>query len=182
MKKIKMDANGANLKYTFNLFVKGKFNKENLGCLYMQKESDFGSLKSYPINKNILSQEHFNRLFSRKHLTFSQKTSDMMTKFAGSWPFILLFVLFLVLWISTNIYFLIQTNKNPFDPYPFILLNLILSCIAAIQAPIILMSQVREAERDRLRAEYDYAVNRKAEKEIRDIQIDLGLIKRKMGI
>ena len=148
----------------------------------MQKESDFGSLKSYPINKNILSQEHFNRLFSRKHSTFSQKTSDMMTKFAGSWPFILLFVLFLVLWISTNIYFLIQTNKNPFDPYPFILLNLILSCIAAIQAPIILMSQVREAERDRLRAEYDYAVNRKAEKEIRDIQIDLGLIKRKLGI
>ncbi|MBI2629137.1 DUF1003 domain-containing protein [Candidatus Pacearchaeota archaeon] len=148
----------------------------------MQKEEVYGSLRSPLINKNILSEEHFNRLFSRKHLTFSQKTSDMLTKFAGSWPFILLFVLFLILWISINIYFLIQANKNPFDPYPFILLNLILSCIAAIQAPIILMSQVREAERDRLRAEYDYAVNRKAEKEIRDIQINLDLIKRKIGV
>ena len=102
----------------------------------MQKESDFGSLKSYPINKNILSQEHFNRLFSRKHLTLSQKTADLLTKFAGSWPFILLFFFFLILWISANIYFLIQANRNPFDPYPFILLNLILSCIAAMHDKI----------------------------------------------
>ena len=84
--------------------------------------------------------------------------------------------------ISANAYFLIQYQKGAFDPYPFILLNLLLSCLAAIQAPIILMSQNRSSERDRLRAEYDYAVNRKAEKEIRDIKNDLSLIKRKLSV
>ena len=103
--------------------------------------------------------------------TFGQKAADWMTKWAGSWVFIIGFLFFIGLWISINIYLLIQYKLGePWDPYPFILLNLLLSCLAAIQAPIILMSQNRSNQRDRIRAQYDYAINKKAEKEIRDIK------------
>jgi len=103
--------------------------------------------------------------------TFGQKTADWLTKWAGSWTFIILFFIFIILWTSTNgVLFLKYIKGDIIDPYPFILLNLALSCLAAIQAPIILMSQNRENQRDRLRAKYDYAVNRKAEKEIREIK------------
>jgi len=103
--------------------------------------------------------------------TMGQKAADWLTKWAGSWAFILGFFIFLAIWISLNVYLLrgYEAGK-PWDPYPFILLNLILSCLAAIQAPVILMSQNRVAQRDRLKAEYDYAVNRKAEQEIREIK------------
>ena len=103
--------------------------------------------------------------------TFGQKAADSLTKWAGSWTFILLFMVLLIIWVLINSYFLIQYEMGkPWDPYPFILLNLFLSCIAAIQAPIILMSQNRQVEKDRIKVEYDYAVNRKAEKEIREIK------------
>ena len=103
--------------------------------------------------------------------TLGQKTADFMTKWAGSWIFIILFFVFIGIWMSTNGYFLLQYLKGNFtDPYPFILLNLGLSCLAAIQAPIILMSQNREAQRDRIKADYDYQINKKAEKEIREIK------------
>lgn len=102
-------------------------------------------------------------------LTLGQKAADNLTKYAGSWTFIISFMIFLLLWIAVNLYAWINT----WDPYPFILLNLVLSCLAAIQAPIILMSQNRAAQKDRQRAEYDYAVNRKAEKEIQDIKTQL---------
>ena len=103
--------------------------------------------------------------------TFGQKSADSLTKWAGSWTFILLFMVILIIWVLINSYFLIQYETGkPWDPYPFILLNLFLSCIAAIQAPIILMSQNRQVEKDRIKAEYDYKVNRKAEKEIREIK------------
>lgn len=103
--------------------------------------------------------------------TTGQKAADALTKWAGSWAFIISFGIFLVIWMLINGYLLIQYKiGKPWDPYPFILLNLVLSCIAAIQAPIILMSQNRQAEKDRLKAQYDYAVNRKAEKEIREIK------------
>jgi uncharacterized membrane protein len=113
--------------------------------------------------------------------TTGQKTADWLTRWAGSWGFILGFIAFLILWIYINVSLLIRIHLGtPWDPYPFILLNLCLSCIAAIQAPIILMSQNRENQRDRLRAQYDYAVNRKAEKEIREIkEILLGIDKKK---
>ena len=107
---------------------------------------------------------------------FGQRAADALTKWAGSWVFIIFFLVFLCLWILVNIYGWV----NQWDPYPFILLNLCLSCIAAIQAPIILMSQNREAQKDRLRAEYDYAVNRKAEKEIEQIQKQLNRIENKI--
>ena len=103
--------------------------------------------------------------------TFGQKAADFLTKWAGSWAFIILFFVFIGIWITTNGYFLLQYTKGNFtDPYPFILLNLALSCLAAIQAPIILMSQNRENQRDRIKAEYDYQINKKAEKEIREIK------------
>jgi len=103
--------------------------------------------------------------------TFGQKAADSLTKWAGSWTFILLFFIFLGFWMTTNGYFLLRyINGELIDPYPFILLNLILSCLAAIQAPVILMSQNRQTQRDRIRSEYDYTINKKAEKEIREIK------------
>ncbi len=103
--------------------------------------------------------------------TFGQKAADWITKWAGSWTFILGFFAFLGLWVFTNGYFLLRYIKDGvIDPYPFILLNLFLSCLAAIQAPVILMSQNRENQMDRERARYDYAINKKAEKEIREIK------------
>ncbi len=102
--------------------------------------------------------------------TFGQRASDKLTKWAGSWTFILLFFLFIGVWIFFNGYYIIQVKRGvPFDPFPYILLNLALSCLAAIQAPIILMSQNRQTQRDRLKADYDYRINRKAEQEIRQV-------------
>lgn len=95
-----------------------------------------------------------------------EKASDNLAKYAGSWGFIIGFLIFLGLWMCVNVY----AWMNTWDPYPFILLNLVLSCIAALQAPIILMSQNRAAQKDRQRFEYDYAVNRKAEREIQEIR------------
>lgn len=97
-------------------------------------------------------------------LSFGQRLADKLAKFAGSWMFIIFFFMTLIVWMGINVWIF---TKNPFDPYPFILLNLVLSCIAAIQAPIIIMSQNRLEEKDRKRGEHDYKVNLKAELEIR---------------
>jgi len=110
----------------------------------------------------------------REKRTLGQKAADAITSWAGSWEFICLFLFFLVLWMITNAYLLTQS----FDPYPFILLNLVLSCVAAIQAPVILMSQNRAAERDRAKAQQDYLIDKKAEMEIKDMQQDLEEIKK----
>lgn len=99
-------------------------------------------------------------------LTFGQKIADQVATFGGSWRFIIIFGIFLFVWISGNIVWL--ANKG-FDPYPFILLNLILSCLAAIQAPVIMMSQNRQEEKDRDRAKKDYMINLKSELEIRTL-------------
>jgi len=109
-----------------------------------------------------------------RKLTFSQRASDSLTKYVGSWAFIIGVVIFMGLWMGINVYWLVHKS---WDPYPFILLNFVLSCLAALQAPIILMSQNREAERDRNMAKYDYQVNRKAEREITGMQKDLDEIK-----
>jgi uncharacterized membrane protein len=97
-------------------------------------------------------------------LTTGQRVADKVASFGGSWKFISSFGIFIVAWIFANIVFL--SNKG-FDPYPFILLNLILSCLASIQAPVIMMSQNRQEEKDRERAKRDYMINLKAELEIR---------------
>lgn len=112
------------------------------------------------------------RIFEEKP-TLGQRAADRITILVGSWGFIIGFFIFVAAWMSLNIYMI----KEEWDPYPFILLNLALSCLAAIQAPIILMSQNRSAQKDRLKAEFDLAVNIKAEEEIKSIQADLEQIK-----
>ena len=97
-------------------------------------------------------------------LSFGEKISDHIASFGGSWTFIILFFSFILIWMLTNAYILL---KQPFDPFPFILLNLILSCLAAIQAPIIMMSQNRQEAKDRIRSEHDYKIDLKAELEIK---------------
>lgn len=101
-----------------------------------------------------------------KNLTLGQRLADNIASFGGSWKFIIIFGLFIVAWMGINI---VTIFAKPFDPYPFILLNLVLSTLAAIQAPVIMMSQNRQEERDRQRAIYDYKVNLKAELEIRQL-------------
>lgn len=97
-------------------------------------------------------------------ISFGQRVADKVATFGGSWTFIILFSAFLLLWIGMNVWWF---KNQSFDPYPFILLNLILSCIAAMQAPIIMMSQNRQEEKDRIRAQNDYMINLKSEVEIR---------------
>lgn len=109
--------------------------------------------------------------------TFSQKAADKLTKIIGSWTFILLFILYIIFWVLANLY----AWLNSWDPYPFILLNLTLSCVAAIQAPIILMSQNRANQKDRQRMDYDYQVDKKSEKKIEEIKKQLDRIERKLN-
>lgn len=104
--------------------------------------------------------------------TFSQKASDKLASFAGSWTFVISFSAVLIIWILINGFFLL----NPFDEYPFILLNLLLSCVAAIQAPLIMMSQKRQEQKDRDRAENDFRVNLKCEIIIEDLHKKLDYI------
>ena len=99
-----------------------------------------------------------------KNLKFKEKVSDLLASYAGSWSFLIVFLAVVIGWIILNAIFL---YTKPLDPYPFILLNLLLSCVAALQAPIILMSQNRKEAIDRKRAENDYKINLKAELEVR---------------
>lgn len=140
---------------------------------YVQKmmEEEFGEIST--LEEEVLHSIKHSEILSKniepeidENTTYGQKISDNVAAFGGSWPFIISFLIFILIWIAINIFILIS---RPFDPYPFILLNLILSCIAAIQAPIIMMSQRRQEARDRNRSEHDYQVNLKAELEIRQL-------------
>jgi len=106
-------------------------------------------------------------------LTPGQSLADKVARFGGSWTFIISFLLILFAWIAYNA---IASNKLIFDPYPFILMNLILSCIAALQAPVIMMSQNRQEEKDRQRAQNDYIINLKAELEVRSLHKKMDLL------
>ncbi len=108
----------------------------------------------------------------REMLSRGQQVADKVAAFGGSWTFIISFGVVLVSWIAVNI--ILATRA--FDPYPFILLNLVLSCLAAIQAPVIMMSQNRQEEKDRQRAENDYLVNLKAEIEVRNLHQKMNLL------
>lgn len=108
---------------------------------------------------------------AKETVTTGQMLSDKVAKFGGSWAFIITFFVILILWIVVN-----TLAIKAFDPFPFILMNLILSCIAAIQAPIIMMSQNRQEEKDRKRAENDYLINLKAELEIRALHQKVDLL------
>jgi len=113
-------------------------------------------------NNSILSENIEDDIEGR--LTLAQRLADGIAEFGGSWKFIITFFSFMLFWIALNVW--VMTQK-PFDAYPFILLNLMLSCLAAIQAPIIMMSQNRKEQKDRQRGEHDYKINLKAELEIR---------------
>lgn len=141
-------------KYVEDVLAKDK------GELSVLEEQVVNSLKEHDLISKDINIE-----FDRK-LTLGERLADKMAEYAGSWRFIGIFFGVLLLWIALNSIVLIW---RPFDPYPFILLNLILSCIAAVQAPIIMMSQNRQESKDRLRSEYDYRVNLKAELEIRHL-------------
>lgn len=134
--------------------------EDEIGELSALDNEVIESLQQHEILSSDISKQ-----FERK-LTFGERLSDHIASFGGSWRFISLFGAVLFGWIILNAIFLLNRG---FDPYPFILLNLILSCLAAIQAPIIMMSQNRAEARDRLRAENDYKVNLKAELEIRHL-------------
>lgn len=138
-------------------------------------EEERGELTA--LDERVLTSLHEHEIVTQnmsarleENLTWSQKLSDGMATFGGSWPFLILFSFFIFVWIGYN-----EWSSNPvhFDPYPYILLNLILSCIAAIQAPIIMMSQNRQETKDRLRGEHDYQVNLKAELEIRQLHMKI---------
>lgn len=132
-------------------------------------ESDKGELSE--LEKEVLENLKKNELIStnvedefNEEWTFGERIADKIAAFGGSWSFLIVFSVFLAIWIAINSMVLFW---KPVDPYPFILLNLLLSCLAAVQAPIIMMSQNRQEAKDRLRAKYDYQVNLKAELEIR---------------
>lgn len=124
------------------------------------------------VEKQVIQSVSKNTMISteleedEQKITFGQKLADKVAEFGGSWGFIIFFMSFLVVWILLNVFWL---SNHGFDPYPFILLNLILSCIAAIQAPVIMMSQNRQEEKDRERAKKDYKINLKSELEIREL-------------
>jgi len=117
------------------------------------------------IQENELLAKNVDAEFDQKW-SFGEKLADRIATFGGSWAFMICFGAFIALWIGVNA---IVLAVRPPDPYPFILLNLILSCLAAIQAPIIMMSQNRQEAKDRLRSMHDYQVNLKAELEIRQL-------------
>ena len=114
---------------------------------------------------NLLADSKISESPATEKYTLGQRSADAIARFAGSWAFIFAFTGVLILWMVINTIL----ASNAFDPYPFILLNLVLSCVAAIQAPLIMMSQNRQEEKDRRRAENDYRVNLKTEIMIEDL-------------
>jgi len=148
------DLNQFRAKYVKDVLETGK------GELSTLEEQVVRSLK-----ENELLSKNINIEFDQK-LTFGERLADRIADFGGSWSFIVIFVGVLLLWVAANSVILIW---RPFDPYPFIFLNLVLSGLAAIQAPIIMMSQNRQEAKDRFRSEHDYSINLKAELEIRHL-------------
>jgi uncharacterized membrane protein len=140
---------------------------------YVQRlmEKDLGELDELErevvksLRDNALLSENLNEEYERT-LTFGDRVADKVATFGGSWKFIIWFFVFFAAWVLGNT---VLVFARPLDPYPFIFLNLILSLLAAIQAPIILMSQNRQEDRDRIRAENDYQLNLKSEMEVRII-------------
>lgn len=137
-------------------YIAGYLSKE-IGELTSFEEKVVNSLGSDALLVNQVEEESTN-------YTAGQIVADKVASFGGSWTFIILFGVFILIWIVSNIYLLADKG---FDPYPFILLNLLLSCLAALQAPVIMMSQNRQEEKDRDRAKKDYMINLKSELEIR---------------
>jgi uncharacterized membrane protein len=144
--------------------------QEEIGELSTLDQEVIESLQQHEILSSDIEKQF------EKELTFGERLSDRIAEFGGSWKFLISFGAVIFVWIAANAVLL---ATRAFDPYPFILLNLILSCLAAVQAPIIMMSQNRAESRDRLRAENDYKVNLKAELEIRHLHEKIDHLLRK---
>jgi uncharacterized membrane protein len=157
------DSKGSICRQCLNRF-RGEFVRAEM-------ERDIGALTAleeevmHSLHEGGIVSDNTHREFERS-LTLGERIADKVAEFGGSWRFIIVFFAVMAAWIVVNS---ILVLRDPFDPYPYILLNLALSMLAAIQAPVILMSQNRQEDRDRLRAENDYQVNLKAELEIRAI-------------
>jgi uncharacterized membrane protein len=143
-----------------------RFRADYVESILRQERGELSELEQEVI-RNLAARELLSENVNEEideRLTMSQRLADRVATVGGSWNFVLGFFAFLGLWMVVNTVWILQ---KPFDPFPFILLNLVLSCLAAIQAPIIMMSQNRQEQKDRLRSEHDYQVNLKAEVEIR---------------
>lgn len=139
--------------------------------LLVKERGDLSKLEREVVD-SIKQHEIYNKNMNKKFerdMTLGERLADKMAHFGGSWTFILSFAMILIVWMAINSFALVNT----FDPFPFILLNLVLSCLAAIQAPVIMMSQNRQAAKDRLISDYEYSVNLKAELEIRQLHSKL---------
>jgi uncharacterized membrane protein len=165
---IKKERPGLDSKGFICLDDLGEFRKDYVKEVLQEEIGELSALDQEVIESlhqhEILSSD-ISKQFEKK-LTFGERLSDHIAEFGGSWKFLITFGAVLLAWIAVNGVLLVT---HAFDPYPFILLNLILSCLAAVQAPIIMMSQNRAEARDRLRAENDYKINLKAELEIRHL-------------
>ncbi|GAB4340687.1 MAG: DUF1003 domain-containing protein [Flammeovirgaceae bacterium] len=143
-----------------------KYRKKYVENLIKEEYGEINKLEKEVLdsisNQKILTEN--TNIEAKDTLTFGDKIADKIASFGGSWSFIILFFVFLSSWMLINVFYF---HNQGYDPYPFILLNLILSCLAAIQAPIIMMSQNRQEAKDRIRSELDYKINLKAELEIR---------------
>lgn len=163
---IKSDYPGFTNESYISLTELNQFRRMYIATLAMQEKGELATIDNDVIdairNNSILSENIRDDIESKT--TIGQRIADKVAAFGGSWTFILAFFAFILIWMIINIWVL---AAKPFDPYPFILLNLILSCIAAIQAPIIMMSQNRQEQKDRQRSEHDYKINLKAELEIK---------------
>lgn len=145
-----------------------KFRKEYLLKLISDEKGELSNLENDVVTK-LTEHESVSADTEKEfvaQLKFGEKLSDLIASFGGSWKFIIMFGIIIFCWIVINTYVMLT---KPFDPYPFILLNLLLSCLAALQAPIIMMSQNRQEARDRQRAEQDYKINLKSELELRQL-------------
>lgn len=143
-------------------------NKHSVSEKLLGKTYEAMDAHTQKVVRHIAERKHISRDTSQDYAasaTFGQQAADAVARFGGSWAFIMLFSTVLICWVILNSYILVNYSKV-FDPYPYILLNLFLSMLASIQAPIILMSQNRQSEKDRLDTEHDYEVNLKAELEI----------------
>ncbi len=146
--------------------------REQLRDFVAENDKDFERVSEF-FSDNISDDELLTQILREgedTELTFGQRMADKVAAFGGSWTFILTFLGMMAVWIVANSLVLYY---RPFDPYPFILLNLVLSCLASLQAPIIMMSQNRQEQKDRLRAQHDYLINLKSEMEVRNIQLNM---------
>jgi len=158
-------------------------NQEQLKNLVLEKINHL-SKREQEMIRHILQRSHVSRNINKEfdeQLTFGQRLADRVASFGGSWTFIIIFGSILLFWVILNSVVLASYSKA-FDPYPYILLNLFLSMLASIQAPIIMMSQNRQAAKDRLDAAHDYEINLKAELEIASLHAKVDELREKQWV